>query len=293
MGIYDRPYLHEDQADNWFARKPMVINLIIINVAVFVLDILLVDRGRHMLHEWLDLNVGRLVSHPWEVWRLASYAFVHNDLWHLLFNMYGLWLFGSSCEDVYGRREIMRQYFFFAIVAGVAWMIIQLIVGRQNAGLIGASGAVMGFLVLFVVNFPQRVLLLLGIFPMRAITLGIVYVALDLLHMLGGGRSGGDNTAYEAHLAGAATAFLYYNFRWNLGKLVPDRLSGRGGLRRLFRSRPALRVHDPEDEAEPSLESRVDELLEKIATQGEASLTDDERKFLEDASRRYRVRRGQ
>jgi hypothetical protein len=98
--------------------------------------------------------------------------------------------------------------------------------------------------------------------------------------------SGENNVAYTAHLAGAAFAFLYYRQRWNFG-----RLTSKFPSRALLRRKPRLKVHEPSEREETPLQERVDAILEKIHREGEASLTREERRTLEDASRRYQRRK--
>jgi len=148
---------------------------------------------------------------------------------------------------------------------------------------IGGSGAVTGMLILFALNFPRRTLLLFFVLPVPAWIVAVMVVIMDLA---GFSRGQGSEVAHAAHLAGAAFAFLYFRSRLNLGRLLPgwDRIS------RLFRSRPRLRLHDPSED-ERRLSAKVDRILEKIHQEGEANLTDEERRTLERASRRYQRKR--
>ncbi|MGH7135357.1 MAG: rhomboid family intramembrane serine protease, partial [Pirellulales bacterium] len=144
----------------------------------------------------------------------------------------------------------------------------------------GASGAVVGVTILFVLHYPMRMIYIWGVLPVRAWVLGSLCI---VQNVLGLGVSK-DSVAYEAHLAGAAFAYIYYATGWNLGRWWPRRFS-LGSLK----PRPKLRVHEPEHEE--SLSDQVDRILEKISREGEASLTAQERRTLEDASRRYQQRR--
>ncbi len=99
-------------------------------------------------------------------------------------------------------------------------------------------------------------------------------------------RGRGDYVAHAAHLGGALFGFIYYKTGWTLFSLFPGNVLKRG----LGQRRPKLKLHSPEQDDE-SLSRRVDEILEKISREGEASLSKDERRVLEDASRRYQKRR--
>jgi hypothetical protein len=110
---------------------------------------------------------------------------------------------------------------------------------------------------------------------------GGLYLLADLFGL----ADGTDHVAHIAHLGGAAFGAIYFQSGINLGRFVPGRLSGS-----MFRFRPKLRIHDPEKDAR-DLSQKVDQILEKISEQGEASLTKQERRTLEEASRRYQRRR--
>ena len=286
MGIYDREYYREDERTGWSSRS-MVFCLIIANVAVFVLDMLLRDGsgGHGPIHEWLSLR-GDFFRRPWEVWRLVTYGFVHGGLSHIFFNMYALWLFGTDIEDRYGRFEFLRFYLAALVAAGLVWLLLETAtrgLDAGNVGLVGASGAITGVMILYVLHFPERTILFFGIVPMKVWVLGALYVGLDIFGTLNRQSS---QTAHVAHLAGAGFGFLYVRSRWNLGRWVPSQAA----FKALLRRGPKLKLHDP-DKNRPDLSKQVDAILEKISREGEASLTRAERKTLEEASRQYQRRR--
>jgi hypothetical protein len=148
---------------------------------------------------------------------------------------------------------------------------------------------VSGIAVLFVIHYPTRIFNFWGVLPIPMWLLVGFYLLSDLVayrRLIDGGEDV-TRIAYEAHLAGAAFAGFYYRTRWSLGWLLPSRW---GWSFKLPRARPNLRVHDPlRDDQE--LNDRVDAILEKIHDSGEASLTAEERRTLEDASRRFQQRR--
>jgi membrane associated rhomboid family serine protease len=289
MGLYDRDYVRDEPSGSFLGanNRTMVTNLILINVAVFVADVLF--RGQ--ISDLLSLKAD-LLDRPWYCWQLLTYGFVHDphNILHVGFNMFGLWLFGRDVEIIYGRRELLRLYLTLIVLCGIVWLIVQTALagaahGARSASLMGASGAVVGVMVLYVTHYPRRLFYFWGILPIPAWVLCTLYIAQDVLGFSHSMQGGGGDTAYEAHLAGAVFAFLYRRSGWNLGRLVPERFSA------AMLNRPRLRIHDPRPEAGPSLEHRVDEILAKISSEGEASLTREERKILEDASRRYQKRR--
>lgn len=264
----------------------MVGNLLLINFGVFLVDVLSDSR----LGDWLSLDA-EAWRRPWLWWQLLTNGFVHDTLsqhWflHITFNMLGLWIFGPEIEARYGRREFLRLYLAMILVGSVAWLTLhQVMYPGQPARLLGASGAVTGLIVLFVLHDPRRTLLVWGILPAPAWLIGGLIIVQNLLGFSRSVSGASDHVAYEVHLTGAVFAFLYYRQRWYLGDLVPQRLS-----LAVLRRPPRLRVHQPQQD-EQDLTAQVDRILEKISRHGEASLTPKERKTLEDASRRYQQRR--
>ena len=158
-----------------------------------------------MLNEWpveyLELN-SILLQAPWECWRLITYGFIHIQPWHILWNMLGLYFFGRPIEDIYGPREFLRIYLMLVVMSGLVWVLAEVAAGYQNLGhtCIGASGAVMGILILFVLHFPQQIIYLFGVFPLRAWVLGAIFLAVDILGAMPAARN--DHVAHTAHLAG-------------------------------------------------------------------------------------------
>lgn len=285
MGIYDRDYSREQPSGFTLGgQRSMVTNLLLINVAIYLVDWILLNSPDGPMFFRFGALTPQLFSEPWKVYQLLTYGFLHaQGPMHVAGNMYMLWLFGREMEGVYGRAEFLRLYLTMIVIAGLVWVIQQQIAGPSASGMVGASGAVTGVLVLFALHYPKRTILLFLVLPAPMWVVGVLYVAADIFGAMG---SHG-NVAYVAHLAGAAFAFLYFRFGWNLGRLT----RGLPSLK-MPKWRPQLKVHDP-DARERQLDSQADAILEKISREGEGSLTRKERKILEDASRRAQRRRGQ
>lgn len=284
MGLYDRDYVRgREQGFFLGGDRSAVTDLIIVNVVVFLLDMFL--QGQ--LANWFALQV-HIFREPWRAYELLTYGFVHDpsSLRHIFFNMFGLWLFGRDVEAIYGRAEFLRIYLSLVVLCGIVWVVVQyvsLLMGHWPTGaVIGASGAVLGIMVLYVTYYPRRVFLFWGILPMPAWLLLVLFIAQDLAGV-------GVGVAHEVHLAGAAFAFLYRKSGSNLGRAFSGRWASK--LRSLVRPRLHLHQPTPDDERPTSDADEVDRILAKISQQGEASLTRRERQILEDASRRYQQRR--
>lgn len=283
MGLYDRPYLRDEEPSAWTTGRSMVVNLIIINAALWVADAFAEGRIRQAL--MLNADV---VQKPWMLWQLVTYGFVHDvNIGHVLFNMLFLYFFGSEIEGIYGRMEFLRFYLVAIVVAGLAWLVLTLATGQPGVvhRLLGASGGVMAVMALFVLHFPKRLIYIWGLLPVPAWLLGVFYLGGDLMGAFN--RNPENTVANVAHLGGAAFGAIYFKTKMNLGRLMPSRLSDVGG--NIFK--PKLKIHEPDDES-GDLNQKVDAILEKISREGEASLTKKERRTLEEASKRYQKRRG-
>ena len=285
MGLYDRDYYRDDDQPGLFGgQHSMVVTLIVINLGLFVVDILLEGELSDFLAAKSDL-----LQKPWNAWQLLTSGFAHDprNFWHVGFNMFGLWLFGRDVEIVYGRKEFLRIYLTMIVFGSLVWVLTVNAFRAGGGPLMGASGAVTGMIILNVLHFPRRVWYVWGVFPVPAWVIGTLLIGRELLNLSHGQRGmGGPQIAYEVHLAGAAFAFIYYYTGWNLGRMLPKRFS-LSALK--LKPRPKLRVHEPE--MEENLNDQVDRILEKISREGESSLTAQERRTLEDASRRYQQRR--
>ena len=185
-----------------FSLPPVTQALIVANIAVFILDSLV---GRAISLTFALWPIGP----RFEPWQILSYAFLHGGISHLLFNMYGLFLFGGDVERVWGTRRYLTFYLFCAVFAGG----VQLVVSTGSGAYyptVGASGALFGILLAFAHCFPTRVVMpLLPPIPMRAPVFVMVYGALELFLGVTGTQSG---IAHFAHLGGLAGAYLFLRF---------------------------------------------------------------------------------
>lgn len=296
MGVYDRDYYRADEPRGLFGfDQPVVVNLVLLNVAVYVLQLF----GGNEIGGWIEDTFALRVDtiwKPWLWWQVITSGFLHDrhGISHLLFNMIGLWFFGRDVEGIYGRRQFLWFYLTALAASGAGWALVQWALdGGQPpyASSIGASGAVTAVLVLFCLHYPHRTVYLM-FFPVPAWLLAAIIVGQDLFAVIRR-EQGAEvaNVAYVAHLAGAVYSYLFFRTHWSFASLWPGNFSWR-----LFRRRmigPKLRVHrsDAGQAAEPPLQSRVDEILEKISRSGQDSLTPEERATLENASKLYQQRR--
>jgi len=137
-----------------------------------------------------------------QVWQIITYAFLHStaNLSHLLFNMLGLWMFGSEIERTVGARRLLACYFASVITAALSQLFVPALFGAPPAPTIGASGGVFGLLLAYALLFPHRkVVPLIPPIPMPAWLFATLYAGLELFLGVTGTLSG---IAHFAHLGG-------------------------------------------------------------------------------------------
>ena len=143
------------------------------------------------------------------IWQLLSYGFLHGNLNHIFFNLFGLWMFGRDIERMMGARRFLIYYLTCVIGAGI----VQLTVAGTQGGIyptIGASGGVFGILLAFAMAFPNRVIMLLfPPIPMKAKYFVLMYGLLELYLGLSGGAPG---VANFAHLGGMFFGFMLIQY---------------------------------------------------------------------------------
>ncbi|MBT5019507.1 MAG: rhomboid family intramembrane serine protease [Planctomicrobium sp.] len=255
-----------------------------------------------LVNKWFMLDSEKVFQG--QIWRLTTYDFLHStdSIFHLLFNMWLLFLAGRAVADKYGQKEFLWFYLLAGIFSAAFYILWGLINGESVAA-VGASGAVSAILVLYAMNWPYQKWYIYGIIPLPVIVLVLISAGMDIFPMLQqlSGSKRGDNIAHSAHIGGMLFGFLYYKLNWRLTQLIPEKFSLSQYLR--FKRKPKLKIHKPTQQAAPTVETaeprsrqpippeiaqRVDELLEKISHSGEASLTTEERDFLHESSRKYR-----
>jgi len=284
MGVYDRDYYREEQQPPGiqFSGRMMVTNLVIVTAAVFLVNMFTRDN-------WLMNTLAAepsVVVKPWLLWKLVTYGFAHDpeQIGHIFWNMFGLWIFGRDIEMVYGCKEFLRIYVFTLVLGSLLWCMKEYFAADPQPGLWGASGAVTAIVLLFVFHYPKRTILLFFVLPAPAWVLGVIIIGGNMYHTLFMPNT--ENVAFDVHLVGAAFAICYYRFGWNIGRMLPGSGGTRFSLSRL-KPRPKLKIHDPDERYEKQ-DEEADRLLEKVGREGMDSLTSKERRALEDYSRRMR-----
>ena len=305
MGIYDREYYRgEPGGPSWFSGvAPWCKTLIVINCVVFLLQNALHDDSP-LFTDWLAASPEGIFQHG-RIWQLWTATFMHSGLFHILGNMWFLWLVGREMESLYGSRDFLAFYLLAGGVSTLGWAALAALSGPagMDRHMVGASGAVLAVVTLYTLYYPRREILFFFVAMPMWVLLGI-YLVLPLFPQF---RDNG-RLAYEAHLMGAAFAFCFKQFDLRWSRLVSGRF--RRPRLRIFtpmpvdqpRSRPpgSSRASGEILGAKPSsvtvlpaeqLDARLDEVLAKIAREGRGGLTEEDHRVLQEASRRARDKR--
>lgn len=180
----------------------MVKYLVLANVGVFLWQSLASLAGNYEMIQIFGLTPMRVWSQLF-LWQLLTYLFLHGDFWHIFFNMFALWMFGSELERHWGERSFLKYYFVTGIGAGLFSVIFD---PFSMAPTIGASGAVYGILMAYGMMFPERYVYLYFLFPVKVKYFVAVVGLLAFVSTLG---SPGSTIAHIAHLGGMVVGFLY------------------------------------------------------------------------------------
>jgi len=266
----------------------IVKKLLIINVAVFIVTAVFV-QWRDVIYFLFGL-VPHLVTHRFMIWQFFTYMFLHGGIYHIFFNMLVLWMFGSELEYNWGSRDFLLYYIVSGVGGGLmVWFTSFLGLSPSTVPTIGASGAIFGLLVAYGLMWPDRLVFIWGIFPMKALHLVLLFGAIDLFSGLTGT---GGNIAVFAHIGGGVTGFIYLKYGWRIAihlEAFVNRMKRRrftvirGGA---FKDKKRGAGGGYDGDAHPDLYAEVDRILDKIAHEGMDSLTERERRILDRASNR-------
>lgn len=181
---------------------PAVKYLLIINIAVFVVQTLLGSGTGYRLEFFFGL-VPPLVLRELYLWQLFTYQFLHGGLFHILFNMLAVWMFGCDLERRWGAGFFLRYYFISVVGGGV---LNTLFLPSQMGPSIGASAGVYGILLAYGLIYPNRIIYFYFLFPIKMKHFVWIIGAIALYSSITAGQSG---IAHLAHLGGMVFGYLY------------------------------------------------------------------------------------
>ncbi len=242
--------------------------LVIINIVVFILTEL--SGQRNILFSSFGL-VPNQVWTNFKVWQLFTYLFVHGGFLHIFFNMFVLWMFGKDLEIQWGKNKFLLFYFTCGIGAGLMTVLFSI---NSIVPIVGASGAIYGLLVAYGFTYPNRMVYLYGLFPLKVkyMVLGLGVIA--FFASLSANQS---NVSHITHLSGMIIGVLYIYFilNWKNIKMEYYRLR----LKNLKQKTSA------QNDEEVLMKKKVDDILDKLNASGWDSLTEQEEKYLTQASK--------
>jgi len=284
MGLYDRDYTRVDSDSRYhYAPQmrfgfpkitPVVKLLLIINIAVFVTAMLIRPLGVFM-YRWFPVEPVSLLR-ALQLWRLVTYQFLHdpNDIWHIFFNMLGLFFLGPTLERHWGSRKFLKFYLGCGVAGGLFYMLLVAFNFLGAGSMVGASGAILGLLAACAILFPHFVVFIfLFPVPIRVAAIGLTAVYFILV-VTRADNAGGN----AAHLAGMATGAIYvFSKPWR----EKIQLKLRAG------------AWEKKIATERKLQVELDRILQKVHDSGIHSLTSIEKKILKKATdaeqKRYRT----
>jgi membrane associated rhomboid family serine protease len=186
---------------------PWVKILLIANLAMFAIVFLpRLAPGGEQLAAMINFYLGMTPALFWgnfSLWMPFTYMFVHAGFLHIGFNMLVLWMFGGDVEQVFGSKNFIVYYFICGAGAG---LLVALLQPGSQVPTVGASGAIYGLILAFGLFFPERTLLIYGIFPVKAKFLVIILGAMTFFFSI---SASGGGISHIAHLGGMLFGFLY------------------------------------------------------------------------------------
>ena len=260
---------------------PWVKRLLIANVVVFFLSWVI---GSELVFRWFAFAPSAILTRPWGV---LTYMFLHGDFWHLFWNMLMLFFLGPPLEKRWGSKDFLKYYLTCGL-GGVALSFLFV-----PYWIVGASAAIYGLMLAFAMNWPNTLIYIWGIFPVKAKWLVAFLFVVSVFSAFGGAEGG---IAHFAHLGGIVSGFIYLKSDWR-----PEQVMR--GVERAVRVRrmaivpredsPGKTAAQPEappnwSQGEEKVLDQVDRILDKISAQGMSALTPEERKVLDDVSRKHR-----
>jgi membrane associated rhomboid family serine protease len=204
--------------------------LLIANVAVYIFEVLLQTFSGPSAYVWFIGHFGLVPSAVvpgLRIWQPFTYLFLHENFWHILTNMFVLFMFGRELELAWGRNRFLQYYFLTGVGAGLINVIVKVVLfwgqPASDIATIGASGAIFGVLLACAILFPDRQVIMFPIpIKMSMRTFVIVMTALEFLGTFG---LGGDNISHICHLGGMLVGYVYLrrgSFLYSVRNSVTD-----------------------------------------------------------------------
>ena len=246
-----------------FSYKPALFTdaikiLVSVNFGIFLLQTVAKTEG---LFFPLFGLVPKLVWSEFMIWQPFTYLFFHGGIWHVLINMFVLWMFGSELERLWGKEHFLKFYFVTGVGAGFVTMIFGL---NSMTPIVGASGAVYGVLLAYGLTYPNRTVYLYGIIPIKSLwfVIGIGVIAF---------MSSFDNVSQISHLTHLSGMMIGY-----LMLKRPVRFNDLWFTIRKRTLEYKIKHEEKKVSQHQAIEREIDRILDKINREGFDSLTEEE-----------------
>jgi membrane associated rhomboid family serine protease len=247
---------------------PGIMYLLVANAAVFLIQMAVPSAGLARSFGLVPYDI----IHRFRFWQPLTYMFLHGGFFHIFFNMLTLWMFGTDLERQWGTREFLKFYFVTGIGAGVITFLLTM---NSIIPTIGASGAVFGVLVAYAVLYPNRLVYVWFLFPVKVKYLVMVMIGLGVLAAWNQSEPG---IAHFTHLGGALIGYLYLKQDWRFAFLLRPLKKWRFNRRTQVNIKQSRRRTEIMDE--------VDRILDRInEVGGYENLSEREKKVLENAAK--------
>ena len=282
MGLYDRDYTQADfESQPRYGPHmrmampkitPVVKWLLIINVSIFVV-MFLIDPLESFFFHWFSVYPATVLT-SLQIWRPITYQFLHDGPWHIFGNMLILFFFGPMLERFWGSRKFLTFYLICGAIGGLLYPFLVLVGWLDVAYLVGASGSILGLLAAGAILFPNMMIYILGIIPIKLRVIAIIIVAISIIILLRPdkvGNAGGE----AAHLGGMVAGAVYV-----LSQSWRDK----------FRLKLRSGAWEKKMTSQRNLQAEVDRILEKVHSEGIQSLTMKEKRILRQATRAEHTR---
>ena len=241
--------------------------LITVNFAIFFFQTL---SGQSRMFFQLFGLVPKSVWSQFMIWQPFTYLFFHGGIWHILINMFVLWMFGTELEKVWGKERFLKYYFMTGVGSGLITFILNL---NSTIPVGGASGAVYGVLLAYGLMYPNRTIYLYGILPIKSVWFVISIGAIAFFSSLGNTS----NISHMTHLSGMLIGFfiLRSNFRW------------KDAIFTIRKQVLEYKIHQHEKTINKrhKMEMDINRILEKINQVGFNKLTQEEKDTLFEGSK--------
>ena len=202
--------------------------LVFVNVGVFILQMLARLLDTNVIDIYFGL-VPALITHEFMVWQLVTYMFLHGGVFHIFFNMLTLYMFGNDLERYWGTRRFLNYYFITGIGAGVCSWIVSV---NSMSVTIGASGALYGLLLAYGLLYPNRIVYLNFLLPVKVKWLVMIMGAIAFFSSISGDEPG---VANIAHLGGMLVGYLFLKGKdWTSSYQIYNERRRRNELKRQF-----------------------------------------------------------